>query len=657
MVGVQPLLAERDPFRGFSDAVRVFELDAERNVFRTPRRAIAHSFNYQEFAAQKSDNGFRFFVLGGSSALGFPWGAQVAFPAILADALQATLPGRTVEGVNAAAMSYGSHRLRILVPELLRYEPDALIVYSGHNEFVERRFYRDLIDRHAELDWLRELVHRWRLYSALARRFEWARAGEEQAGDLLGLDVSREDETDVGERETAEVREDFEENLRHLLSDARAAGVPVVLCTVPSNLSDWMPGQSFFDAGVGAQQRNSVLELLESGRDALNRGDAEGALAQLERAGELAPRYAEVHYRRGQALAALGRHAAAREAFVLARDTDGKPSRAISAINDTIRRLAGETGALLVDVEHFLLPYASSGVEGFELFEDYVHPRPATHQLIALALWGALRGELLGQPEMADPQEFWDALGLAGPPDLSAEDSPAAEGTGNPSLLFNLAVVLENRGRVDEAMRKYRDCLELNALYHTARLNLGRLLHRAGRFADAAEEYRRALETVTLDLHRVASLVGLGEALLEMGQLDRAIGLFERATVVDPGWAPGWKSLGLARAVSHRPLEAEAAFRRALDLDPDAADVRTNLGFALLEQGQPDEAEQVFRRAIAQHPYYRRAHDGLAAVLTDRGAFDEAEAIFRESLRVDPGDDFARKGLVLIGKRRAARSE
>ena len=49
--------------------------------------------------------------------------------------------------------------------------------------------------------------------------------------------------------------------------------------------------------------------------------------------------------------------------------------------------------------------------------------------------------------------------------------------------------------------------------------------------------------------------------------------------------------------------------------------------------------------------------DGLAAVLTDRGAFDEAQAIFTESLRVDPGDDFARNGLVLIGKRRAARSE
>ena len=78
VAGVQPLLTERDPFRGFSDAVGVFELDAERNVFRTPQRAIAHSFNYQEFAAQKSDNGFRFFVLGGSSALGFPWGAQVA---------------------------------------------------------------------------------------------------------------------------------------------------------------------------------------------------------------------------------------------------------------------------------------------------------------------------------------------------------------------------------------------------------------------------------------------------------------------------------------------------------------------------------------------------------------------------------------------------
>ena len=665
VAGVQPLLTERDPFLGFSDAVRVFELDAERNVFRTPPRATAHSFNYQEFAAQKPDNGFRFFVLGGSSALGFPWGAQVAFPRILADALQVSRPDWTIEGVNAAAMSYGSHRLRILARELLRYEPDALIVYGGHNEFVERRFYRELIARPTELDWLRKLVHRWRLYSALARRFEQARRketqdpGAEDTADLLGLDVSREYEVDVGEQETAEVLRDFEDNFRQLLADARAAGVTVVLCTVPSNLSGWVPDQSFFAADVGAEQRRITLELLESGRNALDRGDAETALVQLERARGLTPRYAEVHYRRGQALAALGRHAAAREAFVLARDTDGKPSRAVSEINDTIRRLADETKTVLVDVERLLLPFAASGVEGFDLFEDYVHPKPATHKLIAFALWTAFQEPVLGDGQPADPQEFWEALGLAGPPDLraAAADSPAADGTGNPSLLFNMAFVLENQGRVEEAMRTYRDCLALNAEYHTARLNLGRLLHREGLFAEAAEEYRRALDAVTIDLHRVAALVGLGEALQAMGQLDAAIELFERATVVDPGWAPGWRSLGMALAVRHQPIGAEAAFRRALDLGPEAAEVRTNLGFALLMQGKPDEAEQVFRRAIALHPHYRRSHDGLAAVLTDRGAFDEAQAIFTESLIVDPGDDFARNGLVLIGKRRAARSE
>ena len=30
-----------------------------------------------------------------------------------------------------AAMSYGSHRLRLLVPELLRYEPDVLVIFGG----------------------------------------------------------------------------------------------------------------------------------------------------------------------------------------------------------------------------------------------------------------------------------------------------------------------------------------------------------------------------------------------------------------------------------------------------------------------------------------------------------------------------------------------
>ena len=114
LAGVSPLLDQRDPLQGFSERIHVFELDARRGIYRTPRRAVAHSFNFQEFQAEKPAAGLRLFTLGGSTAAGFPWGVEVAFTHALGRVLQASRPERSVEAVNAAAMSYGSHRLRIL---------------------------------------------------------------------------------------------------------------------------------------------------------------------------------------------------------------------------------------------------------------------------------------------------------------------------------------------------------------------------------------------------------------------------------------------------------------------------------------------------------------------------------------------------------------
>jgi hypothetical protein len=172
VAGLPTLLDDRDPFRGFSESVRVFELDEERGVYFTPRRALRHSFNYQEFRAVKREGDFRLFVLGGSTAAGFPWGADVAFTQALGRALQESWPDRRVEAVNAAAMSYGSHRLRILANELLQYQPDALVIYGGHNEFVERDFYRDMLEGEGRLDGLRRVLYRSRIYSLLTRAYE-----------------------------------------------------------------------------------------------------------------------------------------------------------------------------------------------------------------------------------------------------------------------------------------------------------------------------------------------------------------------------------------------------------------------------------------------------------------------------------------------------
>lgn len=655
-VGVEPLLSERDPFEGFSRQVRVFEADPSRGVYRTPPRALRHSFNYQEFAVRKPPNGFRVFTLGGSSAYGFPWGASVAFTRVLGEALRASFPDRAIEAINAAGMSYGSHRLRILAHEVLDYDPDVLVVFEGHNEFVEQRFYRHVLERPRRLDALRAALYRWRLYSAAARLYQRAlraagRRPEAAAGRppaaLLGLDVDREYAKAVTDAEKEEARARLEENFRAIVAEAERSGVRVVLCTVPSNVSDWAPNESSFGPEVGLEARQRVSSLLARAGEALAGGRPAAAVEALEAARALAPGYAETHFRLGEAYERLGRLEEAHEAFRRARDSDTKPSRALSSFNDTIRRLAGAGGgAILVDVERAFEEASPNGLVGFELIEDYVHPKPEAHRRIALELWRAFleHGLVGGRRLPADPERFWAAVGHA-----ADEPEPAsAAGTASPSLLFNLGVVLENQGHLDRALEAYRACLDRDPTYTAARYNLGRLLHKQGRFLAAAGEHRRVLET---DPGFVLARVGLGEALRRLGRLPEAVGAFQEAVRQDSNAPLAWDGLGGTLAQLGQYPEAEAAFRRAVELDPKSASYRANLGFALLFQKKLGEAEAVLREAFSMAPDDPQARNGLAAVLLEQGALDEAERLFRETIQLSPEDAFARSGLEEIRRR------
>jgi tetratricopeptide (TPR) repeat protein len=649
--GVRPLSAERDPFQGFADGVRVYTLDAERGVYRTDPRAVQHSFNDQEFRATKPANGFRVFVVGGSSAWGFPWGAGAAFARGLGDALQASREDRVVESVNAAAMSYGSHRLRIVAREVLSHAPDVLVVYEAHNEFVERRFYRDRLDGPGLLTRLRAAFERLHSYSALARALEAASredhdAGDEprSAGELLGLDVRREPSLGVGPAEREEARETLERNFRAILDDAARAGVRVVLCTVPSNVRDWVPNESVFAPTTGLMQQQDLKRGVAIGREALDRGDAAAAVAELERAAKIDPGYAEAQYRLGQAYEAVGRTEDSYRAYATARDTDGKPARAISAFNDTIRRLARERGALLVDAERLFEDESPGRLVGFNLIEDYVHPKPAGHRLIARAIWQALLEDgRLGAPRVADPEVFARAVpaaqGTSGP--ATAEPEAAGEAR-TPALLYNLAVVLENQGRFDEAMDKYRECIALDPGYFVARYNLGRLLTRAGQFREAEATHRETLRTAP---DHVNSLIGLGEALRQQGRVEEARDAFARATAADARSAAAGDRLGVALAQLSAYNEAAAALARAVELDPRSAEFHVDFGFTLLAQARLVDAEREFEAALAQRRDHVRARNGLGAVRAEQGRLDEAAALFRESLSLDPRDGFARRAL------------
>jgi hypothetical protein len=77
-------------------------------------------------------------VLGESSVHGDPYGPAYAFPAFLQQRLAAALPDSVVEVVNCGVPAVASWHVRLVAEEVVRYRPDVVLVYAGHNDFLVR---------------------------------------------------------------------------------------------------------------------------------------------------------------------------------------------------------------------------------------------------------------------------------------------------------------------------------------------------------------------------------------------------------------------------------------------------------------------------------------------------------------------------------------
>jgi tetratricopeptide (TPR) repeat protein len=137
----------------------------------------------------------------------------------------------------------------------------------------------------------------------------------------------------------------------------------------------------------------------------------------------------------------------------------------------------------------------------------------------------------------------------------------------HPDVHVALARARRGLGRADEARAAYREALRVAPGY------------------DAA-----ALEAAALEIE--TGHAGAAEELL--------VGLVARR----PGWADAHALLGRARLLGDRAAEAEAALREALRLHPGFAAAHADLGWALLRQGRAADADAAFGEALELDPLH-----------------------------------------------------
>ena len=87
------------------------------------------------FDQQEKNNAFRVFVLGGSSAAGFPYMPMGSFSRYIRKRLELNYPNNTIEVVNISLSAINTYTLLDLLPEVLTQKPDLILIYAGHNEY------------------------------------------------------------------------------------------------------------------------------------------------------------------------------------------------------------------------------------------------------------------------------------------------------------------------------------------------------------------------------------------------------------------------------------------------------------------------------------------------------------------------------------------
>ncbi|MFE1889015.1 tetratricopeptide repeat protein [Streptomyces microflavus] len=204
---------------------------------------------------------------------------------------------------------------------------------------------------------------------------------------------------------------------------------------------------------------------------------------------------------------------------------------------------------------------------------------------------------------------------------------------GHTDAMYNLGHLLTDAGRGEEAEGFYRRAVEAG---HTdAMVNLAHLLQQAGRGEEAEGFYRRAVEA-----GHTGAMVNLGNLLQQAGRGEEAEGFYRRA--VEAGDTDAMFNLALLLADAGRGEEAEGFYRRAVEAGHTGAMV--NLGNLLLQAGCGEEAEGFYRRAIEAG--HTDAMFNLGNLLADAGRGEEAEGFYRRA--VGAGDTGAMFNLALL---------
>lgn len=533
------------------------------------------------FLVDKPSNALRLFVLGESSAAGFPYSANGTFSRVVRDVLRDVLPADTVEVINLGMAATNSYTIADVARDVVAERPDGVLIYGGHNEYYgalgagsteSLGSFPSVVRLYLRLQHMKTFLL---LRNGVNRVLAAVRGG--RSTQDIEADATRM-ESVVGDQRIAlggdtyrRGVKQYESNLRAAIDVFRAAGVPVFLGSTPSNIRNLRP----FGTSVVPPDSTATV-VFDSATATLAAGDSMTARAQ----------------------------------FTRARDIDIVRFRAPSEFQEVLKRVSSETGSTYVPAEEVVSQSSTAHIPGADLFLEHVHLNQRGYVLLARAFYEALAaGNFLGR--RADTSRFagWDSY-TSGMrlteldhrmayhtvktvttrwPFLPVAQQQDYRGTYRPTDFLDSVAFNTSRGGMSWAQAKgmlgewyaragdtERAVAEFDGLIRD-----GPQMEVAYRFAArtllAANQQERALPYL-LKAHALApsgfSSYSLGVIAMQEKNPARGISLFQHALRLEPDMPAALYQLSLAQAVTRNIPEARAAAARLRQVAPQFPGLR-----------------------------------------------------------------------------------
>ena len=174
----------------------------------------------------------------------------------------------------------------------------------------------------------------------------------------------------------------------------------------------------------------------------------------------------------------------------------------------------------------------------------------------------------------------------------------------SPRAHYNLGNIYLNEGRLDDAVREFKESIRIKDWDPKSHSNLGKALIGLNRIPEAVREYEIA---AGLEPDRAQGLVKLGAVYGMAGRLDEAVVVLLKSIALDPGQPGAYNNLGSIYTRLERYDEAARAYRSALQINPIMVEAIFNLGVVFYYQGRYDEAQKQMEETLRLNPNFTRA--------------------------------------------------